>query len=76
MKKTTDIWLYIIVGLMCAALLLAIATAIYGIINPSYEYERGYILKECLNIANDLGTNCRDGYIMKIGRYIFAGGEE
>lgn len=43
MKKTTDIWLYIIVGLMCAALLLAIATAIYGIINPSYEYERGYM---------------------------------
>ena len=43
MKKTTDIWLYIIVGLMSAALLLAIVTAIYGIINPSYEYERGYM---------------------------------
>ena len=43
MKEKTDIWLYIIVGLMCAALLLAIATAIYGIINPSYEYERGYM---------------------------------
>lgn len=43
MKNATDIWLYIIVGLMCAALLLAIATAIYGIINPSYEYERGYM---------------------------------
>lgn len=43
MKKTNDIWLYIIVGLMSAALLLAIATAIYGIVNPSYEYERGYM---------------------------------
>ena len=43
MKEKTDIWLYIIVGLMCAALLLAIATAIYGIINPSCEYERGYM---------------------------------
>lgn len=43
MKDKTDIWFYIIVGLMCAALFLAIATAIYGIINPSYEYERGYM---------------------------------
>ena len=43
MKRATDIWLYVIVGLMCAALLLAIAAAIYGIINPSYEYERGYM---------------------------------
>lgn len=43
MKEKTDVWLYVIVGLMCAALLLAIATAIYGIINPSYEYERGYM---------------------------------
>lgn len=43
MKEKTDIWLYIIVGLMCAALLLAIASAIYGIVNPSYEYERGYM---------------------------------
>ena len=38
MKKTTDIWLYIIVGLMSVALL-----AIYGIINPPNEYERGYM---------------------------------
>lgn len=43
MKDKTDIWLWIIVG-------LAIATAIYGIINqvlfqeqPSNEYERGYM---------------------------------
>ena len=43
MKKTTDIWLYIIVGLMCAALLVAIAAPIYWTINPSYEYERGYM---------------------------------
>lgn len=43
MKKTTDILFYIIVGLMSVVLLLAIATAIYGIINPSYEYERGYM---------------------------------
>ena len=43
MKEKTDVWLYIIVGLMSAALLLAIATAIYGIMNPSYEYERGYM---------------------------------
>ena len=43
MRGKTDVWLYIIVGLMSAALLLAIATAIYGTINPSYEYERGYM---------------------------------
>lgn len=50
MKDKTDIWLCIIVGLMCAALFLAIAAAIYGIINqalfreqPSNEYERGYM---------------------------------
>lgn len=42
MKEKTDIWLYIIVSLMCAALLLPITAAIYGIINPSYEYEREY----------------------------------
>ena len=41
MKKITDIWLYIIVGLMSAALLLVIVTA--EIIKPSYEYERGYM---------------------------------
>lgn len=41
MKKTTDIWLYIVVVLMGATVLLAMATA--GIINPSYEYERGYM---------------------------------
>lgn len=39
MKKTTDIWLYIIVGLMSAEVLLVTATS--GIIKPSYEYERG-----------------------------------
>lgn len=43
MREKTDIWLYIIVGLMCGVLFLAIATAIYAIINPSYEYERGYM---------------------------------
>ena len=43
MKKTTDIWLYIIVGLMSATLLLSIVMAIYGIVNPSYEYGRGYM---------------------------------
>lgn len=43
MSEKTDVWLYIIVGLMSAALLLAIVAAIYGIVNPSYEYERGYM---------------------------------
>ena len=43
MSRKTDIWLYIIVGPMCMVLLLAIATAIYGVINPSYEYKRGYM---------------------------------
>ena len=46
MRDKTDIWLYIIVGLMCVALLLIIAadaTAIYGIVNPSNGYERGYM---------------------------------
>lgn len=41
MKKTTGIWLYIIVGLMSATLLLVMARA--EIINPSYDYERGYM---------------------------------
>lgn len=41
MKKTTDTWLYIIVGLMSAEVLLAMVTA--EIINPSYEYKRGCI---------------------------------
>ena len=59
MKAKTDIWLYIIVGLMCAALLLAIAIAIYGIISPSYEYERGYMdgfRKGMLMNDTDYGT--------------------
>lgn len=43
MKKTNDIWLYIIVGLMSVVLLLATVAAIYNIVNPSYEYERGYM---------------------------------
>lgn len=43
MNEKNDIWPYIIVGLICVVLLLAIAAAIYGIINPSYEYERGYM---------------------------------
>lgn len=61
MKEKTDIWLYIIVGLMCATLLLVIATAIYAIINPSYEYEyeRGYMdvfRKGMLMNDTDYGT--------------------
>lgn len=51
-----------------------------SVISPSrtltVEVDENKTLKECLDIANELGTNCRDGYIMKIGRYIFAGGEE
>lgn len=43
MRKRTDIWLYIIVCLMCVALLLAIAIAISAIVNPPNEYERGYM---------------------------------
>lgn len=58
MKEKTDIRLYIIVGLMCAALLLAIAAAIYGIINPTYEYERGYMdgFKNGMLMHMDYGT--------------------
>lgn len=41
--KKTDVWLYTIVSLMSTVLLFAIGTAIYGIVNPSYEYERGYM---------------------------------
>lgn len=41
MKEKTNIWLYIIVGLMSVEVLLAMATA--EIINPSYEYKRGYM---------------------------------
>lgn len=63
MKKTTDIWLYIIVGLMSAALLLAIATAIYGIMNPSYEYERGYMdgFRDGENMQCNYGTVKMEG---------------
>lgn len=50
------------------------------IISPSrtltVEVDENKTLKECLDIANDMGVNCHDGYIMKIGRYVFAGGEE
>lgn len=50
------------------------------VISPSrtltVEVDENKTLKECLDIANNMGKNCRDGYIMKIGRYIFAGGEE
>lgn len=50
------------------------------VVSPSrtltVEVDESKTLKECLDIANDMGMNCRDGYIMKIGRYIFAGGEE
>lgn len=59
MREKTDIWLYIVVGLMCVALLLAIVAAIYGIINPSYEYERGYMdgfRKGMLMNDTDYGT--------------------
>ena len=58
MKEKTDIWLYIIVGLMSAALLLAIATAIYGIMVPSYEYERGYMdgFRDGENMQCNYGT--------------------
>lgn len=41
MKKTTGIWLYIIVGLMSAGVLLDLATA--KIIKLSYEYKLGYM---------------------------------
>lgn len=41
----------------------------------SVEVDENKTLKECLDIANDMGKYCRGGYIMKIGRYIFAGGE-
>lgn len=50
------------------------------VVSPSrtltVEVDESKTLKECLDIANDMGKNCRDGYIMKIGHYIFAGGEE
>ena len=50
------------------------------VVSPSrtltVEVDESKTLKECLDIANDMGKNCHDGYIMKIGRYIFAGGEE
>ena len=42
----------------------------------SAEVDENKTLKECLEIANEMGRNCRDGYIMKIGRYVFSGGEE
>lgn len=49
------------------------------VISPSrtltVEVDENKTLKECLDVANNMGKNCRDGYIMKIGRYIFAGGE-
>lgn len=49
------------------------------VISPSrtltVEVDESKTLKECLDIANDMGVNCRDGYIMKIGRYTFAGGK-
>lgn len=41
MKKTTDIWLYIILSLMSAGVILAMTTV--EIIDPSYEYKRGYM---------------------------------
>lgn len=41
--KKTNVWLYTIVNLMNTVLLFAIGTAIYGIVNPSYDYERGYM---------------------------------
>lgn len=58
MKEKNDIWLYIIVGLMCGALFLATATAIYGTINPSYEYERGYMdgFRDGENMQCNYGT--------------------
>lgn len=50
------------------------------VISPSrtltVEVDENKTLKECSDMANDMGKNCHDGYIMKIGRYIFAGGEE
>lgn len=41
MKKTTDIWLYIIVCLMSVEVILAMATA--EIIKPLYKCERAYM---------------------------------
>lgn len=43
----------------------------------SVKVDENKTLKECLEIANEMGKNCRDGYVMKIGHYIFSGeGEE
>ena len=50
------------------------------VVSPSrtitIEVDDSKTLKECLDIANDMGSNFHDGYIMKIGHYIFAGGED
>lgn len=40
----------------------------------SVEVDENKTLKECLKIANEMGKNCRDGYIMKIGHYVSSGG--
>lgn len=42
----------------------------------SVEVDENKTLKECLEIANEMGENCRDGYIMKIGHYVFSKGDE
>ena len=57
------------------------AVFILDITNPfktlSVEVDENKTLKECLNIAEELGKNAGNyPYIMKIGRYVTAGGEE
>lgn len=50
------------------------------VISPSrtltVEVDENKTLKECLEIANEMGKTCHDGYTMKISRYVFSGGGE
>lgn len=68
MKKTTDIWLYTIVGLMSAEVILAMA--ISETIKPSYEYERGYMD----GFRNGMLMHDTDYGTIKLERWL--GGEE
>lgn len=58
MKKKTNIWLYVLVGSMCAALLLAIVAAIYSSVNQSNGYKRGYMdgFRDGMLMHMDYGT--------------------
>ena len=40
------------------------------------EVDENKTLKECLEIANKIGKSFKHGYIIRIGRYITAGGED